>query len=185
MTELTKEATKETPQETMIVKPQKQHQWLQKFVGEWTYEGEVLMGPDQPPEKTTGTESVRSLGDLWIVAEGQGEMPGCDAATTMMTLGYDPQKQRYVGTWVGSVMTYLWLYDGELNAEETVLTLNAEGPAMSECSGSEDGTADSKMAQYKDVVEFKSDDHRLLTSHLLGDNGQWIQFMSVHYRRQS
>jgi hypothetical protein len=183
MTELTKETTKEitkeTLQETMTVEPQSQHQWLQRFVGEWTYEGEVLMGPDRPPEKTTGTESVRSLGDLWIVAEGQGEMPGCGAATTMMTLGYDPQKQRYVGTWVGSVMTYLWLYDGELNADETVLTLNAEGPAMSA-----DSTADSKMAQYKDVVEFKSDNHRLLTSHLLGDDGQWIQFMSVDYWRQ-
>jgi hypothetical protein len=164
----------------MNTEPEKQHQWLQKFVGEWTYEGEVLMGPDQPPEKSTGTESVRSLGNLWIVAEGQGEMPGCTtAATTLMTLGYDPQKQRYVGTWVGSVMTYLWLYDGELDAAETVLTLNAEGPAMSENS-----RADGKMAQYKDVVEFKSDDHRLLTSHVLGDDGQWIQFMSVHYRRQ-
>ncbi len=54
------------------------------------------MGPGKPPEKAKGTESVRSLGGLWILAEGRGEMPGGGAMTTMMTLGYDPQKKR---TW--------------------------------------------------------------------------------------
>jgi hypothetical protein len=77
----------------------KKHDWLQKLVGEWTYETEATMGSEQLSEKATGTESVRSLDGLWIIAEGQGEMPGCGVATTMLTLGYDPHKQRYVGTW--------------------------------------------------------------------------------------
>lgn len=86
--------------------PQKEHQWLQKLVGEWTYEIEAMMEPDQPPVKSMGTETVRCLGHsescslarLWVLAEGQGEMPGCGSVTTLMTLGYDPQKQRYVST---------------------------------------------------------------------------------------
>ena len=160
---------------TMPEKPQNEHQWLQKLVGEWTYETEVTMGADQPAEKATGTENVRSLGDFWILAEGQGEMPGCGEANTMMTLGYDPQKQRYVGTWVGSIMTYLWLYEGELDAAETVLTLNSDGPAM---------TGEGKMAKYRDVIEFKSDNHRVMTSHVLKDDGQWHPFMTVNYRRK-
>ncbi|MBE9178575.1 DUF1579 domain-containing protein [Oculatella sp. LEGE 06141] len=159
----------------MKIEPQHEHQWLQKLVGEWTYEIEAVMGSDQPTETATGTESVRSLGGLWILAEGQGNMPGGDTATTMMTIGYNPQKRQYVGTWVGSMMTYLWLYNGELDASETVLTLNSEGPAMS---------AEDKMAQYKDVIEFKNDDHRVLTSHVLGDDGKWHQFMTAHYRRK-
>jgi hypothetical protein len=159
----------------MPAQPQKEHQWLQKFVGEWTYETEALMGPDQPPVKSTGTETVRSLGGLWILAEGQGEMPCVGTATTLMTLGYDPQKQNYVGTWVGSMMTYLWQYQGELNASETVLTLHNEGPSM---------LRDDTMAKYKDVIEFKSDDHRVVTSHMLRDDGQWQQFMTAHYRRK-
>jgi hypothetical protein len=134
------------------------------------------MEPDQPPEKSTGTESVRSLGDLWILAEGQGEMSGCGEANTLLTLGYDPQKQRYVGTWVGSMMTYLWLYDGELDAAERILTLNSDGPAM---------TGEGKMAKYRDVIEFKNDNHRVMSSHVLSDDGQWHQFMTVNYRRQS
>lgn len=169
------ETTQTQQDSTLHNEPQKQHQWLQKFVGEWTYETEVTMGSDQPPEKATGTEHVRSIGGLWVLAEGQGEMPGCGHATTLVTLGYDPQQQRYVGTWIGSMMTYLWQYEGELNADETMLTLHSEGPAM---------TGDGKMAKYKDVIEFKSDDHRIMTSHALSDDGQWHHFMTVNYQRQ-
>src|SRR5688572_1178854 len=112
----------------MISEPQKEHQWLQKFVGEWKYEAEAATEPGKPPEKVSGTESVRSLGGLWIVAEGQGNMPGGITGTSIMTLGYDTRKQRYVGTWVGSMMTELWVYDGALNAAETILTMDCEGP---------------------------------------------------------
>lgn len=167
-----------TTQQDSTMKPeqQNQHQWLQKLVGEWTYETEAKMGPDQPPEKATGTETVRSIGGLWILAEGEGEMPGCGKATTIMTIGYDPEKQHYVGTWIGSMMTYLWTYDGELDPTEKILTLSSEGPAM---------TGEGKLAKYQDVIEFKSDDHRVLTSHVLGDDGQWHGFMTANYRRKS
>ncbi|TXT39001.1 MAG: ribulose kinase [Planctomycetota bacterium] len=59
----------------MHAEPQKEHQWLQRLVGEWTFEAECSMGPDQPPMKSTGSEVVRSLGGLWTIGEGQGEMP--------------------------------------------------------------------------------------------------------------
>ncbi len=159
----------------MNPEPQKEHLWLHKLIGMWVYESEVLMGPGQPLARGTGTEVVRSLGELWIIAEGQGEMPGCGAANTIMTLGYDGQQQRYVGTWVGSMMTYLWVYNGGLDAEERVLTLHSEGPDM---------VGEGKIAQYRDVIEFKGDNHRVMTSHALGNDGQWHQFMTANYRRQ-
>ena len=158
----------------MKTEPQKQHQWLQKLVGEWTFEGEGITGPDQPAQKFTGTESVRSLGGLWIIAEGRGEMPGGGPSTTVMTLGYDPQKGRFVGTFIASMMTNMWVYDGELDGSERMLTLDTEGPNMA---------SEGKMARYKDVIEFKSDDHRTLTSYMLGDDGEWHRFMTGNYRR--
>lgn len=169
------ETNKIQQEQAMQVEPQKEHQWLQKLVGEWTCETEANMGADRPSEKVTGTESVRSLGGLWILAEGQGEMPGGGEATTMITIGYDPQKQRYIGTWVGSMMSYLWLYDGELDAAKNVLTLNSDGPSM---------TGEGKMGKYRDVIELISDDHRVMTSHFLSDDGQWHQFMTVNYQRK-
>lgn len=156
----------------MKAEPQKEHQWLEKLIGDWTSEAEAVE-PGKPPEKFKGTERVRSLGGLWIVAEGEGEMPGGGLATTMMTLGYDPQTKRYVGTWIGSMMTHLWVYGGALDATERVLTLEVEGPDMAGAG---------KMAKYRDVIEFKTPDHRVLTSYMLGD-GTWHQFMTAHYRR--
>jgi hypothetical protein len=156
-------------------KPQPEHAWLQQLVGEWTYENEASMGPGQPPMKMQGTESVRSLGGLWVLCEGQGTTPGGSPATMIITLGYDPQKKRFVGTFVGSMMTYLWIYDGSLDAERKTLTLDAEGPSFA---------APTKMAKYQDIIEIVSPDQHILRSQFLGDDGKWKPFMTAHYRRK-
>lgn len=159
----------------MNAEPQPEHRWLQKLVGEWTYEAECSMGPGQPPMKAAGAESVRPVGGLWVVAEGRGEMPGGGPATTVLTLGYDPKTKRYVGTWIGSMMAHLWVYDGSLDAAGTTLTLEAEGPDFADLG---------KTAKYRDITEFRSDDHRVLSSRVLGDDGEWRGFMTAHYRRR-
>jgi hypothetical protein len=165
------------PSAVMNAKPQKEHEWLRKLVGEWTYETDAhAPQPGQPPEKATGTETVRTLGDVWILAEGRGEMPGSGPALSLMTLGYDDQKKRFVGTWIGSMMTHLWVYDsGELDASGKVLTLSSEGPSM---------TDDGKTARYRDVIALESDDHRTLTGNVQNADGTWQQFMTVDYRRR-
>src|SRR5262245_50519592 len=159
----------------MKAEPQQEHQWLEKLLGEWTFEVEAAMGPEKPPEKLTGTESVRSLGGLWVICEGRGQMPGGGTATNIMSLGYDPAKKRYVGTFIGSVMTQMWVYEGQLDAGSKVLTLDTEGPSF---------TAEGKMAKYQDIIEIRSADHRLLSSRFLGDDGQWHGFMTANYRRR-
>lgn len=159
----------------MKVEPQKEHQWLQQLVGEWTFEGEATMGPDKPTAKSTGTESVRSLGGLWIVGEGKGEMPNGQVGQMLITVGYDPEKKKFVGTWVGSMMTKLWVYEGSLNDAGTTLTLEAEGPDMS---------SPGKTAKYQDVIEIKNNDEHLFYSQMLGSDGQWHRFMTSTYRRR-
>ena len=158
----------------MKAEPRPEHQWLEKLVGDWTYESEALMAPGQPPQKFSGSESVRSIGGLWVLCEGQGEMPGGGTAKMFMTLGYDPLKQRYVGTWFGSMMTHLWIYDGQMDASGTTLTLSAEGPDM-EGKGN--------TTPYQDIIEIKSDDYRTLSSRSLQADGTWNHFMTAHYRR--
>jgi hypothetical protein len=165
---------KETQQSpAMHAEPRNEHKWLHKLVGEWTYEGEATMEPGQPAVPFKGIENVRSIGGLWIVAEGKGEMPEGGEATMIMTLGFDPYKQRYSGTWIGSMMTHLWVYDGELDAAQRVLTLHSQGPDMA---------VEGKMATYKDVIEFKGDNQRVLTAHMLDNDGKWHKLMTAEYR---
>lgn len=157
-----------------------QHQWLEKLLGDWTTEADIPVEPGQPPIKSRGTETVRSLGGAWIVAEGRGEMPDGSPATMILTLGYDPASGRFAGTWIGSMMTHLWVYtDAQLDASGKALALFAEGPVMGP-----GGPIDGATARYKEVIEFKSDDHRTFTSYVQGEDGQWNQMMVVHYHRK-
>jgi hypothetical protein len=118
------------PEVPMTTEPCMEHRWLQRLVGDWTFEGEAIMDPQKPGEKFSGTESVRAIGDLWVMAEGKGEMPGDGAASMVMTLGYDPDKGRFVGTFIASMMTYLWRYDGALDTATNTLILDSQGPNM-------------------------------------------------------
>lgn len=164
----------------MTVKAEKEHKWLQQLVGEWTYETEFSMSPDQPPKKLRGTETIRPIGELWIIAEGRGEMPDGGEAVTMLTVGYDPQKKQFVGTWLGSMMTYLWHYAGSLNGSATALTLESTGP-----SGPDTDPADPpKMSRFRDVIEL-SGDKRIFTSSMEGEDGTWNPIMTVHYQRRA
>ena len=161
-------------QDCQGAKPQQEHEWLHKLVGDWTCEGEAETGPDKPKARWKATEVVRSLGGMWTVAEGTGEMPGGGTAQTIMTLGYDPQKKRFVGTFVGSMMTNLWVYEGSFDPSGSVLTLDTEGPAMS---------GDGRITKYQDIITITSDDERTLSSVMLGDDGQWHQVMTATYHR--
>lgn len=158
----------------MQVQAQPQHQWLSQLVGEWTFESQCVSGPDKPAEKFVGKEKVKALGEVWVVCEGEGEMPGGGTGRMMMTLGFDPRSGRFVGTWVGSMMTHLWVYDGELDEARQVLTLSAEGP---------DCTQEGKTARYRDVIELGKDGARFLRSYMQDAQGEWQHFMTATYRR--
>lgn len=160
----------------MRADPQEEHLWLRNLLGEWTYEHEVPAGPDHPAETVTGTESVRELGEIWVIAEGQGGMPGGGEATTRMTLGYDPRTQRFVGTWIGSMMHHMWVYDGELDPARGELTLSAVGP---------DFQQEGRTRHYRDIITLLDDDHRTLTSRIQDDDGEWQDLMPpVQYLRR-
>jgi len=157
--------------------PQHEHNWLEKLVGDWRVEGTATTPAGE--EKTRGEETVRSVDGLWFIAEGEGDMPGGNRGTTILTLGYDTIQGKYVGTFIGSMMTYQWVYEGELDEHERVLTLDTMGPDFTEQG------IGSKLVPYRDRMEFIDDDHRVLTSHQKGDDGKWQPFVEMHYYRKS
>ena len=153
-----------------------QHRWLERLVGDWAYEMETPGKPGEEPKKITGTETVRSMQNVWVVAEASGEPCGENGSPmqSIMTLGYNAAKGEFVGTWIGSMMAHLWVYRGQLDAGGKVLTLEAEGPDM------EDPT---KMQLYRDIIELVDDGHRLLRTEIRMEDGTWKEFMRVPYHR--
>ena len=161
----------------MNPEPHAMHRWLQQLLGDWTCESLADMGPGEPPAHSRGTEQVRALGGLWVLCDGAGSMPGGGGeARMLMTLGYDPDQQAFVGTWVGSMMTHMWVYRGTLDADQKVLTQETEGPSFK---------ADGATMRYRDVITVVSANERTLTSFGQQPDGSWKQFMQAKYTRTS
>lgn len=150
----------------------KEHKWLEQLLGEWTADSECRLDPEQPPMHTKGTVSIRSLGGAWIISEGTAEMPDGGTGRNIMTLGFNPKQNAFVGTFIADCMTHLWPYKGTLNAEETILTLDSEGPGF---SGDD--------AKYQDIIEIVSKDHWILRSQYLDPEGKWVPFNKSDYHR--
>ncbi|SEL18461.1 DUF1579 family protein [Nitrosovibrio tenuis] len=70
----------------------------------------------------------------------------------------------------------LWVYAGPLSPEGKMLTLDSEGPNCAE---------EGNLVKYRDVIEVKRQDHRVLISHMLGNDGEWRPFMMANYQRKN
>ena len=158
----------------MHEQPRKEHEWLHRLAGSWTYEMEADMGPGHPPEAMSGTVDVRVLeGGLWIIGEMHGRNHDGTPTTSILTLGYDTARERFVGSFVAPSLTHLWLYDGQLAADGRTLALDTEGPSMSDPT---------KRGRYRDRVELQGRDEYVFTSSALGEDGQWRDFMTMRHR---
>jgi hypothetical protein len=156
-------------------RPRPEHLWLKQLVGEWTYETEGDCGPGGTPFKMSGTETVRAIGDLWVQAETETISHDGSPDTSLLTLGYDPRRGKVVGTWVSTMMAFLWIYEADLDVNGRVLPLSADGPSFE---------TEGEMAKYQDVHEIVNEDHRTMTARMLGKDGEWHQMMVTRYWRK-
>lgn len=93
----------------MFAKPQSEHKWLDQLIGDWSFTHECQM-PDGDTSTTHGKMACRSLGGLWLICESSGEPAEGESWSSIMTLGFDPNLNHYVGTFVGSMMANIWYY---------------------------------------------------------------------------
>ena len=155
--------------------PQKEHELLKQFVGEWESELEATAGLGQPAMKCKGTMSSRMLGGFWVVSEINMDMMGMPMKG-VQSVGYDSKSKKYVGTWVDSMTDHLWKYSGSVDGTGKILALEAEGPNF---------MTEGKMAMFRDAYEFKSKDHIVMTSSMQGEDGKWMTFMSGNMHRKA
>ncbi len=152
------------------------HQLLKKFVGKWELKNKGSMGEGQPEMEATSVMNAKMLGDLWVLCDIEGDVDGT-VYRAMQTIGYDPDKKKFVGTWVDSITPHLWVYEGWLDESGTKLTLEAKGPNM---------MAGGEITKFRDVYEFKDDDQIVATSSMLLDDGKWLTFMNgIGKRKQN
>ena len=131
--------------------------------------------PNGSPTTAGGRTTVRTLGGTWAVAESQGDGAPDAMGASILTLGYDPARGRWIGTFVSAEMAHLWLYDGTLDLAGRLLTLETEGPSY---------VTEGATAPYRDTIERVDDDHYVMRSQYRGADGAWQAFMAMRYTRR-
>jgi hypothetical protein len=169
-------AVLETADELKPRPPAKEHLWLQQLAGEWDTEVAAVVEPGQPPKRSKGTESIRAVGGFWVLSEIQGTCPVLNLPfTSFLTLGYDQEQGEFVGTWVDSMSSYLWKYEGTLDPARNALTLETEGPCP---------MAPEKHSKFREVIELENKDHKVFTMSIQGADGEWVTMLTCNSRRR-
>jgi hypothetical protein len=102
--------------------PGKPHQMLAKLAGAWTTRTRAWMEPDKPPMEGTGTcEQKMLLGGRYLQQEYAGEMMG-SPFTGINLIGYDNHTQKYVSTWIDSMSTGIYYFEGTASADGRTIT---------------------------------------------------------------
>jgi hypothetical protein len=138
--------------------PEAAHGWLERLLGEWIYEAR-LRASGNGTRTAVGAESVRALADLWVMAEGDGQLHGArregGTVPTVLTLAYDPGRRRFAGTWTGPRPAEPYVLGGTLDPRGEVLTLHA-GPSP--------GAAGPVPAGYRTELEFEDENRLTVTA---------------------
>jgi hypothetical protein len=150
--------------------PSPEHAWLGQLVGEWDVTAVASMGSGVEPQTFQNRTSARWIGGLWVVLESTTA-----DFNALMTLGHDPARGGYTGTWVDSMTPTLWVYSGRLEEDGKALVLEAEGPNPMDPS---------KRMQGRDTLRILGPDHVQLKSAMKNDDGTWNEFMTADYRRR-
>jgi hypothetical protein len=153
--------------------PGPEHAILKKDVGTWDATVEMSGPPGTPAMVSKGTETVSvTLGGLWQVSEFKADLGGM-AFEGRGTVGYDPAKKKYVGTWIDSMTAGLSLMEATYDPAKKAMTGWMEGPDPA-----------GKVMKMKEVTEWKDDDTRVFTMFTATPDGKETPTMKITYKRR-
>jgi hypothetical protein len=157
-----------------VPKPGRQHETLKQFEGSWDAVSRFMTEPGKPMAESKGVEiASMGLGGFWLTYEYKGEMNGA-SFTGRGTMGFDQQKQKYVGTWIDSSKSGLFLSEGTADDQGKVFTLIAQGYC----------DAQGKAITMKQVMELKDKDTRKLTFLTPNPDGKDMVVGTIDYARR-
>jgi hypothetical protein len=160
--------------QTEMPMPTAEHELLKQFAGEWSMKATAVAAPGEVPMTSEGSESAKMLGGFWLVCRGEGSMHSTPVSS-LLTVGYDPETKKYIGTFVCSVDSTLWKYTGSREAKGNKLVLETEGPIPHDPS---------KKAKFREILELVGPDHKVFTSYIQGEDGKLVEFAKIDYRRK-
>lgn len=154
--------------------PGPQHKMLTSMAGTWAVAGKFWQkDATKPPMETTGTAEIKAMGDLWVTQDFSGSFMGKPFVGHGID-GYDLTKNKYVGTWVDSMGTYMMNSEGTADASGKVMTYTAN----------DFDPMTTKTGTVKEVVKIDSDKQHTMTMYKTGADGKDVKMMELVYTRK-
>lgn len=147
-----------------------EHEILKKDVGTWTAAMKIWAGSEEPIE-ATGVEVNKMIGDLWVSSHFEAEIFG-QKFTGSGTFGYDPDKKKFVGSWVDSMNPFSSHMEGTYDEKTQTLSMMSKGKDPS-----------GQVNEGKNVAVYKDKDTRIFTMYMKqGD--KFVKSMEITYKRK-
>ena len=110
---------------TKLASPGEPHKLLASMAGTWNTTTKSWMDPNQPPEETTGTCKQTMLMDgRFLEQECTGTMMGQPFNGRGVT-GYDNHTKKYVATWMDSMGTGIYFFEGSAGSDGKTITMES------------------------------------------------------------
>jgi Protein of unknown function (DUF1579) len=148
--------------------------WLKQLVGAWTYHFATTSDSEYPGFTITGTETVWPVGEVFVAMEAKGVGSDGKPSHSLISLGFDPDKQRFSGAHAGSAVPALFVYDGELAEDGVALHLQTSGAPMT------DGNV---VDEYRDTLRILDANNREQVFQVRDASGAWKEFARTRFTR--
>lgn len=105
--------------------PGRPHKLFATLEGHWTTRTRMWMEPDKLPVETTGScEQKMLLGGRYLQQEYTGDMAG-EKFSGVNLIGYDNFTKKYVSTWIDSMSTGIYCFEGGASEDGRTITQEA------------------------------------------------------------
>ncbi len=154
--------------------PTHEHHLLKEHVGTWKVDCTYFTDPTQPPMEVLATETIEMLGEFWTRSLFRADMGGF-VLEGSATVGYDPQKGKWISTWIDNVNPTLFLFEGDLDETAQSLEMTGSGPSP----------VDEEITTYRTVEKVIGPDQRQLDMFVtLPDGGEMRMFTYLYNREE-
>lgn len=150
-------------------KPQKEHEWFKALDGDWLVDAESTKDGG-PPRK--GFAKGKLIGGFWLVLENRFDAKD-QRFTSVMTIGFDPGRKKYVASWIDSTSASERRLEGTLDPASQELTFEADAPSAQP----------GRTTRIQERIMITSPDRWTITCSR-DDGGTWTIFKKVIYNRK-
>ncbi len=159
---------------TKLATPGDQHKLFAGMVGTWMTKTKSWMDPSQPPMESGGScENKLLLDGRFLQEECTGDMMG-QPFIGIGVNGYDNHTKKYVSTWMDSMGTGIYFFEG---------TASANGKTITQLSSYDDPMeGPTKLRAVTTIID---DNSKIFEMFSTGKRGREAKMMEIMYTRAS